>query len=70
MAKVTATETAHRVVDRCVQMFGALGVAEEMPIERWFRELRVKRVGEGPSEVQRMVVARALLKTRSTADAG
>ncbi|AZQ68284.1 acyl-CoA dehydrogenase [Silicimonas algicola] len=70
MAKVTATETAHRVVDRCVQMFGALGVAEEMPLERWFRELRVKRVGEGPSEVQRMVVARSLLKTRSTVDAG
>jgi len=68
MAKVTATETAHRVVDRCVQMFGALGVAEEMPIERWFRELRVKRVGEGPSEVQRMVVARALLKTKSASD--
>lgn len=70
IAKVTATETAHRVVDRCVQMFGALGVAEEMPIERWFRELRVKRVGEGPSEVQRMVVARSLLKSRDGASAG
>ena len=61
MAKVTATETAFRVVDRCVQMFGALGVAEEMPLERWFREMRVKRLGEGPSEVQKMVVARNLL---------
>jgi len=69
MAKVTATETANRVIDRCVQMFGALGVAEEMPIERWFRELRVKRIGEGPSEVQRMVVARNLLKPRETASA-
>ncbi|MCR6672624.1 acyl-CoA dehydrogenase family protein [Devosia ginsengisoli] len=69
MAKVTATETAHRVVDRCVQMFGALGVAEEMPIERWFRELRVKRVGEGPSEVQRMVIARDLLKLKGSANA-
>lgn len=69
MAKVTATETAHRVVDRCVQMFGALGVAEEMPLERWFRELRVKRLGEGPSEVQRMVVARALLNPRSDTNA-
>lgn len=70
IAKVTATETANRVIDRCVQMFGALGVAEEMPIERWFRELRVKRVGEGPSEVQRMVVARNLLKSRESANAG
>lgn len=68
MAKVTATETANRVVDRVLQMFGALGVAEEMPIERWFRELRVKRLGEGPSEVQRMVVARKMLSAGRNAD--
>jgi acyl-CoA dehydrogenase len=61
IAKVMATETAGRVIDRCVQMFGGLGVAQEMPIERWFRELRIKRIGEGPSEVQRVVVARSLL---------
>ncbi|GGF49131.1 acyl-CoA dehydrogenase [Aliidongia dinghuensis] len=64
IAKVTATETAGRVIDRCVQMFGALGVAKELPIERWYRELRIKRIGEGPSEVQRMVVARHLLGSR------
>ena len=51
-----------RVIDRCVQMFGAMGVAKELPLERWYRELRIKRIGEGPSEVQRMVVARDLLK--------
>ena len=62
MAKLYATETAGRVVDRCVQMFGAMGVAKEMPLERWYRELRIKRIGEGPSEVQRMVVARDLLR--------
>lgn len=62
VAKVHATETAFRVVDRCVQMFGALGLSEEMPLERWFRDLRVKLLGEGASEVQRMVVARALLR--------
>ena len=62
IAKVCATETAGRVIDRCVQILGAMGVAKEMPIERWYRELRIKRVGEGPSEVQRMVVARELLK--------
>ncbi len=61
IAKVMATETAGRVVDRCVQIFGGLGVSREMPLERWYRELRIKRVGEGPSEVQRMVVARHLL---------
>jgi len=61
IAKVTATETAGRVIDRCVQMFGGLGVSQEMPLERWYRELRIKRIGEGPSEVQRIVVARSLL---------
>jgi acyl-CoA dehydrogenase len=61
IAKVTATETAGRVVDRCVQMFGGLGVSQEMPIERWYREMRIKRIGEGPSEVQRIVVARSIL---------
>ncbi len=61
IAKVYATETAGRVVDRCVQIFGGLGVAKEMPLERWYRELRIKRIGEGPSEVHRMVVARALI---------
>ena len=61
IAKVMATEAAGRVIDRCVQIFGALGVARELPIERWYRELRIKRIGEGPSEVQRMVVARHLI---------
>ncbi|MGV1049649.1 MAG: acyl-CoA dehydrogenase family protein [Solirubrobacterales bacterium] len=61
VAKVFATETAFRVVDRCVQVLGGMGVAKEHPFERWFRELRIKRIGEGPSEVHRMVVARHLL---------
>ena len=62
VAKVVATETAGRVIDRCVQILGAMGVAREMPLERWYRELRIKRIGEGPSEVHRMVLARQLLK--------
>ncbi|SOE90633.1 Acyl-CoA dehydrogenase [Burkholderia sp. YR290] len=65
MAKVLATETAGRVVDRCIQILGGMGVAQEMPLERWYREMRIKRIGEGPSEVQRMVVARHLLGSRS-----
>lgn len=62
IAKVVATETAGRVVDRCIQIFGAMGVSREMPLERWYRELRIKRIGEGPSEVHRMVLARELLR--------
>jgi acyl-CoA dehydrogenase len=61
IAKVVATETAGRVVDRCIQILGGLGVAKAMPLERWYRELRIKRIGEGPSEVHRMVLARELL---------
>ena len=61
VAKVYATEIAGKVVDRCIQMFGGLGVAKEMPLERWYRELRIKRIGEGPSEVHRMVIARDML---------
>jgi acyl-CoA dehydrogenase len=61
ICKVVATETAGRVVDRCVQILGAMGVSKELPLERWYRELRIKRIGEGPSEVHRMVLARELL---------
>jgi acyl-CoA dehydrogenase len=64
VAKVFATETAGRVVDRAIQIFGGLGVAKEMPLERWYREMRIKRIGEGPSEVHRMVLARELINAR------
>ena len=62
ICKLYGTETAGRVVDRAIQMFGGMGVAQEMPLERWYRELRVKRIGEGPSEVHRMVIARDKLR--------
>ena len=62
ICKLVATETAGRVVDRAMQMFGGMGMAQEMPLERWYRELRVKRIGEGPSEVHRMVIARDKLR--------
>jgi len=58
MAKLVATEAGGRVVDRCMQMFGGLGVAKDLPLERWFREMRIRRIGEGPSEVQRRVFER------------
>ncbi|MDF1855306.1 acyl-CoA dehydrogenase family protein [Pseudooceanicola sp.] len=64
IAKVTATETAGRIVDRAIQIMGGLGLSKELPLERWYRELRIHRIGEGPSEVHRMVVARNLLSGR------
>jgi acyl-CoA dehydrogenase len=62
ISKLYSTEAAFRVLDRCIQIFGGLGVAQELPLERWFRELRVKRLGEGATEIQRMVVAQQLLR--------
>ena len=67
VAKVYGTETAGRVVDRCIQILGGMGVAQELPLERWYREMRIKRIGEGPSEVHRMVIARDLLGGRRAA---
>jgi acyl-CoA dehydrogenase len=64
-AKVYATEVAGSVVDRAVQIHGARGVTKELPLERWYREIRIKRIGEGPSEVHRMLVARDLLGGRT-----
>ena len=60
IAKIVATETAGRVVDRAIQVFGGMGVTRDLPFERWYRELRIKRIGEGPSEVHRHVIARDL----------
>jgi acyl-CoA dehydrogenase len=67
IAKVYGTEVAGRVVDRCIQILGGMGVAQELPLERWYREMRIKRIGEGPSEVHRMVVARDMLGTKRQA---
>ena len=61
IAKITATEAGGRVVDRCMQIHGGLGVAKDLPFERWYREMRIRRIGEGPNEVQRHIVARDVL---------
>ena len=61
MAKLVATEASSRVVDRCIQIHGGVGVTKDLPLERWYRELRIRRVGEGPSEVQRLIMARDIL---------
>lgn len=61
IAKLVCSEAAGRVVDRAMQIHGGLGVSKDLPLERWYRELRIRRIGEGPSEVQRLIVARHLL---------
>jgi alkylation response protein AidB-like acyl-CoA dehydrogenase len=61
MAKLVATEASARVVDRSMQIHGGYGMTKDLPLERWWRELRIRRIGEGPNEVQRLIIARDLL---------
>lgn len=62
IAKLYSSEVLGRVIDSAVQIHGGYGVSKEFPLERWYREARVRRIGEGPSEVQRMVIARSLFR--------
>jgi alkylation response protein AidB-like acyl-CoA dehydrogenase len=62
IAKLHASEAANRIVDRSLQIFGGRGYMRENCVERFFRELRVDRIWEGASEIQRLIIARALLK--------
>jgi len=61
VAKLVASEGSSRVVDRAIQIHGGVGVTKDLPLERWYRELRIRRIGEGPSEVQRLIMAREIL---------
>jgi len=60
-AKLFASETGFAVVDAMMQILGGMGMSAEMPLEHWFRGLRVLRVVEGPSEIQRFLIAREML---------
>lgn len=62
MAKLYASEMANRVADRAVQIFGGRGYMRENVAERFFRELRVERIWEGTSEIQRLIIASQLAK--------
>jgi len=62
VVKLYASEMANRVADRAVQIFGGRGYMRENVAERFFRELRVDRIWEGTSEIQRLIIARGLLK--------
>jgi acyl-CoA dehydrogenase len=63
MAKMTATETAQRIIDAAVQIFGALGVVGGSVVERLYREIRPLRIYEGATEVQQLVIARGIIKS-------
>ena len=64
VAKMFATEAAQRVIDRAVQLHGGAGVTKGVKVEELYREIRALRIYEGATEVQKVVIARELLKSR------
>ncbi len=69
MAKMFATESAQRVIDRAVQVFGGHGVRKGVKVEELYREIRALRIYEGATEVQKVVIARDVLKDRAARQA-
>ncbi|TQI76625.1 acyl-CoA dehydrogenase [Bosea sp. AK1] len=65
LAKLVATENAQKVIDRAVQIHGGLGVTKGVKVEELYREIRALRIYEGASEVQKVVIARDLLKAHA-----
>jgi acyl-CoA dehydrogenase len=62
MCKVFVAEAVHRILDRCIQICGALGISRDLVLERFYRDARAFRIYDGASEVHRMVIARQLFK--------
>ncbi len=62
MAKLFASEALAHITDEAVQIFGGLGLMEDLPIERFWRDARVERIWDGTSEIQRHIISRALLR--------
>ena len=64
MAKLTATETLAKVADAALQIHGGMGLMDELPLERIWRDARVERIWDGTSEIQRHIISRSLLRSR------
>jgi len=60
MAKLYASETSKRAADQAVQIHGGYGFIEDYPVARYWRDAKVNEIGEGTSEIQRTLIARAL----------
>jgi len=61
MAKLLASEMAERVCRNAIQVLGGYGYSSEYPVERLYRDARLMTIGEGTSEIQRLVIARRIL---------
>jgi predicted nucleic acid-binding protein len=62
MAKLFASEALARVTDNALQIFGGMGLMNQLPIERFWRDARVERIWDGTSEIQRHIISRAMLR--------
>jgi len=62
MCKLMATDTAMRVTTDCVQLFGGYGYCKDYPIEKYMRDAKITQIYEGTNQIQRLVIARALLR--------
>ena len=62
MAKLFASEVAVRICDEAVQLFGGYGFIKDYPAEKYYRDVKLCTIGEGTSEIQRMVIAKEILK--------
>lgn len=66
-AKLFASEMLATVTDTAVQVFGGAGLMSDAPLQRWWRDARVERIWDGTSEIQRLIIARSLLRPRERA---
>uniref|UniRef100_A0A914XVU4 Acyl-CoA dehydrogenase/oxidase C-terminal domain-containing protein n=1 Tax=Panagrolaimus superbus TaxID=310955 RepID=A0A914XVU4_9BILA len=62
MAKLKATEMLAMVADEAIQIHGGMGLMEDLPLERIWRDARVERIWEGTSEIQRHIISRSMLR--------
>ena len=61
MAKLFASEVGMRACNQAIQIHGGYGYLRDFPVERYFRDVKLTEIGEGTSEIQRLVIARELL---------
>jgi alkylation response protein AidB-like acyl-CoA dehydrogenase len=62
MCKLFASETCVRVANEAVQIFGGYGYSKEFPVEKYYRDSKLCTIGEGTSEIQKVVIAKQILK--------
>lgn len=62
MVKLFASEMACRIIDMAIQVHGGMGYSRDLPLERLYRRARLHRIGEGPSEIHRNLIARFVLQ--------